>query len=68
MQMMLGDRLCDGEGKEDVTYFVYCFEKKKSDFIPHVLKICYSDWVIIDVLFQSLLVSCKNLSSKFSGY
>lgn len=68
MQMMLGDRLWNGEGKEIVTYFVYCFEKKKSEFNHHVLKISYTDWVIIDVLFQSLLESCKNLSSNFNSY
>lgn len=68
MQMMLRDRLWNGEGKEIVTYFVYCFEKKKSEFNHHVLKISYIDWVIIDVLFQSLLESCKNLSSNFNSY
>lgn len=35
MQMTLGERLWEGEGKEGVTYFIFFFEKK-SDSNHHV--------------------------------
>lgn len=68
MQMTLGERLWEGEGKEGVTYFVFWFEKCLILIIMSLKNMCYFDWVTIDVLMQSLLETCRSPSSNFKGY
>lgn len=68
MKIILGDRLWEGEGEEVVTYFVFCFEKNLILIIVSLKNISYIDWVIIDVLIQSLLQTCRSLSSNFNVY
>lgn len=57
--------------RRKISCYLFClllWKKDKSDFNHHVLKIYYTEWVTIDVLFQSLLGSCKNLYSNFNIY
>lgn len=59
-----------GREKEKKVLLIFSFALKKSLIliIMSLKNMCYFDWVIIDVLMQSLLETCRSPSSNFKGY